>query len=117
MDVASFTGSGFTFTDTVKQTAVINSITLEFTDTAFASITESSSNFAGLTYGISGDEITVNIAPTSVTDGSVYSATFAVGTSAVPEPSSVILLLTTLLTVAFLARKRIGQALAGLPRG
>ena len=58
LDVTSFSGSGFTFTDTSVGAQGNNPITLRFTDTAFSGISEISSTFTGLTYGIVGDVVT-----------------------------------------------------------
>jgi len=110
LDVTSFSATGFTFTDTVETTGPNNSLTLTFTDTAFsgAGVIELSSTFSGLTYGIVGDVITVNIPGSSVTAGNVMSASFDV----IPEPSSFVLLASGLMGAAVLAgmRKRSNAA-------
>jgi hypothetical protein len=92
-DVTSFSNTGFTFTDRVLSgtTGFNASIKLTFTDTSFQGVTPSllSNDFPGLTYGIVGDVITVNIASNSaVTNGEVLTASF----STTPEPSSFCLL-------------------------
>lgn len=88
-DVTSFSGTGFTFTDSPLIDAGAAGITLTFTDTAFAGVAELTSGFSGLTYGIAGDVITVNIPAFTNTEGDVLSASFGVtSTSEVPEPSS-----------------------------
>jgi hypothetical protein len=91
-DVTSFSDTGFIFTDTVlgSGTFINNSIGLTFTDTAFRGVSGISSNFSGLTFGIAGDVITVNIPSATVTAGQVFTASFAV--TSTPEPSSVALL-------------------------
>jgi hypothetical protein len=102
LDVTSFSGSGFTFTDTSVGAQGNNPITLRFTDTAFSGISEISSTFTGLTYGIVGDVITINIPSFSTTDRSVHSASFSV----TPEPDSLILLTTAVLAVGLLVGRK-----------
>src|SRR6185437_3810862 len=87
LDVTSFSDLGFIFQDTVTGagTGINNSIKLTLVDNAFAGISEISNNFPGLTYGISGDVITVNIPSQTVSHGQVFTASFSV--TSVPEPS------------------------------
>jgi hypothetical protein len=106
LDVTSFSATGFTFTDTVETTETNDSISLTFTDTAFfgPGVMELSSTFSGVTYGIAGDVITVNIPAADVTAGNTLSASFVL----TPEPSSFALLASGLIGAFVLAglRKR-----------
>jgi hypothetical protein len=104
LDVTSFSGTGFTFTDTTFSVGS-TPITLHFTDIAFGGISEISSTFAGLTFGIAGDVITINIPVFTTTDRSIRSASFSV-TPSVPEPDSLILLTTAVLAVGLLVGKK-----------
>jgi hypothetical protein len=84
--VTSFSNTGFTFTDTDSEASnfTISPIKLTLTDNAFQDVTELSSTFTGLTYGIVGDIITTHIPGFSESDGDVFSASF----STTPEPPS-----------------------------
>ncbi|MGA2878018.1 MAG: hypothetical protein ABSG13_03630 [Bryobacteraceae bacterium] len=86
-DITSFSATGFTFTDT-SFTGGGTNITLTFTDSAFTGVSELTNTFSGLTYGIAGDVITVNIPGFTTTEDGVLAASFSVtSTSEVPEPS------------------------------
>jgi hypothetical protein len=107
-DVTSFTSNGFTFTDTSFLGAGTN-IALRFTDTAFGGVSELSSTFSGLTFGISGDVITVDIPAFTTTPGGVLSASFSV--TAVPEPSTLGMVGIELVVIALIVmRKHRSQA-------
>src|SRR5579864_2509949 len=60
-DVTSFSSTGFTFTDTSITAGPNLNIILTMTDSAFTGVSLISSTFPGLTFGISGDQITVDI--------------------------------------------------------
>jgi hypothetical protein len=106
LDVTSFGAGGFMVTDSVESGGSNIAMTFTFTDTAFsgAGISEVSSTFSGLTYGIAGDVITVNIPAADVTAGNTLSASFVL----TPEPSSFALLASGLIGAFVLAglRKR-----------
>jgi PEP-CTERM motif len=88
-DVTSFTGTGFTFTDTAITAGPNLNIILTLTDPAFAGVSLISSSFPGLTFAISGDQITVDIPGLDASAGEVLTASFNVtSTSPVPEPSA-----------------------------
>lgn len=108
LDVTSFSATGFTFTDTPIATTNNASITLTLTNTAFASVTEVTNSFPGLTFGVAGDVITLNIPAFSVTLGEPLAASFSVTspTSPVPEPSSVALLLVGASWLTYLRRRQ-----------
>lgn len=106
LDVADFSnGTQLIFTDTVEDSGGNSSITLTFTDTAFSGITLASNNFSGLTYGIVGDVITINIPGNdSVTAGQVFTGTFNL--ASVPEPSTFGMLAAGSAFLVWLRRKR-----------
>jgi hypothetical protein len=88
-DVTSFTSTGFTFTDTAITAGPNLNIILTLTDPAFASVSLISSSFPGLTFAISGDQITVDIPGLDASAGEIFTASFNVtSTSPVPEPSA-----------------------------
>jgi hypothetical protein len=88
-DVTSFTSTGFTFTDTAITAGPNLNIILTLTDPAFAGVSLISSSFPGLTFAISGDQITVDIPGLDASAGEVFTASFNVtSTSPVPEPSA-----------------------------
>jgi len=104
-DTADFTGT----TVTLKDVSNSNSLPIEyvFTDTAFSGLklSQSLDTFpSGFTASLVGDVLTLS-AP-AISSSGAYTAVYTL-TSAVPEPASVVLLLTLLLGVGFLARKRI----------
>jgi len=95
-----FTSTGFTFNENAQSIPFPSEIVLTLTDTAFtgASVTETPnpyppSAFAGLTYGIAGDVITVNIPgqPFWANPELVAYFNLSPGT-AVPEPGFLVLL-------------------------
>jgi hypothetical protein len=95
LDVTSFSASGFTFSDTEFGGGGNAALTLTFTDAAFNSVSLISSNFTGITVGIVGDVITVNIPEQTLAQGATVTASFSVGSDAggaVPEPSTFALL-------------------------
>ena len=88
-DVTSFSSTGFTFTQTSIIPGKNINIILTMTDPAFTGVSLISSTFPGLTFAISGDQITVDIPDIKVSAGEVLTASFnATSTSAVPEPST-----------------------------
>jgi hypothetical protein len=88
-DVTSFGSTGFTFTDTAISAGPNLNIILTFTDPAFTGVSLISSSFPGLTFAISGDQITVDIPGLNASAGQVFTASFNVtSTSSVPEPSA-----------------------------
>ena len=88
-DVTSFSSTGFTFTDTSITVGPNLNITLTLTDPAFTGVSLISSTFPGLTFTISGDQITVDIPGLKASAGEVFTASFNVtSTSSVPEPST-----------------------------
>ena len=88
-DVTSFSSTGFTFTDTSITAGPNLNIILTLTDPAFAGVSLISSTFPGLTFSISGDQITVDIPGLNASAVEVFTASFNVtSTSAVPEPST-----------------------------
>jgi len=109
-DTANFTGTGVTLQEAaVGDTA---SVTYVFTDTAFAGLTLglTSDDFASaVTASLAGDVLTLT-APDFYGMG-VYNAvyTLTASTPAVPESSSVVLLLTVLFAAAYATRKRFAR--------
>ena len=88
-DVTSFSSTGFTFTDTAITAGPNLNIILTLTDPAFTGVSLISSTFPGLTFAISGDQITVDIPGLNASAGEVFTASFNVtSTSSVPEPST-----------------------------
>jgi PEP-CTERM motif len=88
-EVTSFSSTGFTFTQTSIIPGKNLNIILTMTDPAFTGVSLISSTFPGLTFAISGDQITVDIPDITVSAGEVLSASFnATSTSSVPEPST-----------------------------
>ena len=88
-DVTSFSSTGFTFTQTSIIPGKNINIIVTMTDPAFTGVSLISSTFPGLTFAISGDQITVDIPDITVSAGEVLTASFnATSTSAVPEPST-----------------------------
>jgi len=83
----SFSSTGFTLTeDLPTQFVAFGQYQITLTDTEFESVNLISNTFPGLTYGISGDVITVDIPLTNAPPYD-YSASFGVNT---PEPASAI---------------------------
>jgi hypothetical protein len=109
-DVISFSSSGFTFTDTSITAGPNLNIILTMTDPAFTGVSLISSTFPGLTFAISGDQITVDIPGLNASAGEVLTASFDVTSAAsVPEPSTYGLLLIGLgfLGLMMAMRKRL----------
>jgi hypothetical protein len=80
-------------------------LALTFTDTAFIGITLVSNNFPGLTFGISGDVITINIPSREVAPGDEFTGIFNVQTST-PEPSGFVMMAAGSLALIFLRGKK-----------
>ena len=88
-DLTSFSSTGFTFTDTAITAGANLNIILTMTDPAFTGVSLISTTFPGLTFAISGDQITVDIPGLNASAGEVFTASFNVtSTSPVPEPST-----------------------------
>jgi len=105
-DTADFSATQLTLVDQVFTNA--NGWEQTFTTpTGFKSLSLVSSNFApGITYSLSGGEITVDWLGTSV-GPETYTAIFNVGTTAaVPEPTNMALLLAGLGLMGVVARRR-----------
>ena len=77
-DVTSFSSTGFTFTQTSIIPGKNINIILTMTDPAFTGVSLISSTFPGLTFAISGDQITVDIPGITVSAGEVLTASFNV---------------------------------------
>jgi hypothetical protein len=110
-DVTSFSSTGFTFTDTSIIAGPNLNIILTLTDPAFTGVSLISSTFPGLTFAISGDQITVDIPGLNASAGEVFTASFNVtSTSSVPEPSTYGLMLIGFgfLGLIMAMRKRLG---------
>src|SRR5579862_2831205 len=110
-DVTSFSSTGFTFTDTSITAGPNLNIILTLTDPAFTGVSLISSTFPGLTFAISGDQITVDIPGLNASAGEVFTASFNVtSTSSVPEPSTYGLILIGFGFLAFMmaVRNRLG---------
>jgi hypothetical protein len=110
-DVTSFSRTGFTFTDTSITAGPNLNIILTLTDPAFTGVSLISSTFPGLTFAISGDQITVDIPGLNASAGEVFTASFNVtSTSSVPEPSTYGLMLIGFgfLGLIMAMRKRLG---------
>jgi hypothetical protein len=115
-DVTSFSSTGFTFTDTAITAGLNLNIILTLTDPAFTGVSLISTTFPGLTFAISGDQITVDIPGLNVSAGEVLTASFNVtSTSSVPEPSTYGLMLIGFGFLGFMMamRKRLGL---GIPQ-
>ena len=115
-DVTSFSSTGFTFTDTSITAGPNLNIILTMTDPAFTGVSLISSTFPGLTFAISGDQITVDIPAVNASAGEVLTASFNVtSTSSVPEPSTYGLMLIGFGFLGFMMamRKRLGL---GIPQ-
>jgi PEP-CTERM motif len=81
------------------------------TDPAFTGVSLISRTFPGLTFTISGDQITVDIPGLKASAGEVFTASFNVtSTSSVPEPSTYGLMLIGFgfLGLMLAMRKRLG---------
>ena len=114
--VTSFSSTGFTFTQTSIIPGKNLNIILTMTDPAFTGVSLISSTFPGLTFAISGDQITVDIPDITVSAGEVLTASFnATSTSSVPEPSTYGLMLIGFgfLGLMMAMRRRLGL---GIPR-
>ena len=110
-DVTSFSSTGFTFTDTSITAGPNLNIILTLTDPAFTGVSLISSTFPGLTFAISGDQITVDIPGLKASAGEVLTASFNVtSTSSVPESSTHGFMLIGLgfLGLIMAMRKRLG---------
>jgi len=115
-DVTSFSSTGFTFADTSLSAGANLNIILTLTDPAFTGVSLISSTFPGLTFAISGDQITVDIPAVNASAGEVLTASFNVtSTSSVPEPSTYGLMLIGFGFLGFMMamRKRLGL---GIPQ-
>jgi hypothetical protein len=115
-EVTSFSSTGFTFTQTSIIPGKNLNIILTMTDPAFTGVSLISSTFPGLTFAISGDQITVDIPDITVSAGEVLTASFnATSTSSVPEPSTYGLMLIGFgfLGLMMAMRRRLGL---GIPR-
>ena len=113
-DVTSFSSTGFTFTQTSIIPGKNINIILTMTDPAFTGVSLISSTFPGLTFAISGDQITVDIPDITVSAGEVLTASFnATSTPAVPEPSTYDLMLIGFgsLGLVMAMRKRLGLSI------
>jgi PEP-CTERM motif len=105
LDVADFSsGTQLVFTDFSFNGGPNGSITLTFTDTAFTTITLSSNNFPGMTFGIVGDVITINIPGQTTTTGQTYTAAFDL--VAAPEPATFAMMAAGSAVLIFLRRKK-----------
>jgi hypothetical protein len=115
-DVTSFSSTGFTFTDTSITAGPNLNIILTLTDPAFTGVSLISSTFPGLTFATSGDQITVDIPGVNASAGEVFTASFNVTSTSVPEPSTFCLVLIGFgfLGVIMAMRKRVGL---GIPPG
>jgi hypothetical protein len=98
----SFSATGFTVNVTASPSFVaFGAYQLALTDSAFNSVSLSSNTFPGLTYGIKGDVITINIPLTLENPPNSFSASFDV--NVVPEPSTAVLTM-----IAVIALWRVG---------
>ena len=116
-DVTSFSSTGFTFTDTSITAGPNLNIILTLTDPAFTGVSLISSTFPGLTFAISGDQITVDIPGLKASAGEVFTVSFNVkSTSSVPESSTdgFMLIGFGFLGLIMAMRKRLGP---GVPQG
>jgi hypothetical protein len=87
---ADFTDDQLVFTEELFFTAHYNPQELTFTSLtpgAFAGLSLASSNFTGLTYGVSGDTITINWTGAEISRGTQLQAVFGLP-AAVPEPAT-----------------------------
>ena len=71
---------------------------------------DGSTTLSPVSFSFSGNDVKLNLAGLSATAGQKTVLDIQTTVSAVPEPTSVILLLTTLLGVAFVARRRVAHA-------
>jgi hypothetical protein len=111
LDVANFTNTQVSISDTSFYVGTNSPWTMTFTDVAFTGISLVSSSFApGLTYGIIGDTLVFSYAGGDSVPGT-QTAVFNLNgaTAAVPEPQTYALLVAGLMTVGFAARRRSGR--------
>ena len=91
LDTADFSDTQLTITDNVLSTGSNAAFEMQFTSLTpglFEILTLDSNNFTGLTYGLSGDTITIDWTGGAVEQGQVFQAVFNLIPGAVPEPST-----------------------------
>ena len=109
-DTANFSASQFTIEDSLDPTAggTDTPFVMTFTDTAFAgmSLAKATDFFpnGGLTYSLSGSQITISWAGGPINANDDYTSTFVI--RAVPEPSTWVALLLGAGALAFVVRRR-----------
>jgi hypothetical protein len=116
-----FTSTGFTFTEQAQMFPLGYPIRLTLTDTAFAGISQipntyPPSAFSGLTYGIAGDVITVNIPGQPFWANPTLVASFTLSSgAAVPEPAFLVLLSLVMGIMAIRRFRLIGRRITDTP--
>ena len=89
--MADFTDDQLVLQEDIFLSALFNPQQFTFTSLtpgAFAGLSLASSNFTGLTYGVSGDTITINWTGADLSRGTQLQAVFDILPAAVPEPAT-----------------------------
>ena len=114
LDTADFSSSGLVLSDDAERAGLNSAFKETFTLSPALSgtLTLVNSSFAGLTYSISGDTLTVNVPGGTVTANEVETATFrASAVSAAPEPGAWALMLGGVGAMGLMFRRRRSAAL------
>lgn len=109
LDTADFSDTQLTITDNVLGGTSNAPFEMQFTSLTpglFEILTLDSSNFAGLTYGLKGDTITIDWTGGAVQQGQIFTAVFNLIPGAVPEPSTWAMMLLGFAAVGMAVRQK-----------